>query len=252
MVKSIYLQDGEEIFVDDEDYERVNQYTWMKVYRKKTSKVVQNSESVSLPSFINGKKESYQIKKNNYFTKSNIAHGHPNRYTRAKSNNPTIYKGVRIRDGKYCAEISVDGKKINLGRFDNLDDAAKSYNNGIDEYWDGLGYKNIIGIDNRIKKSNYRTYKNQQNKRNKTSYKGLVYKKDGEGYAIQIKNTHVGYSKSKHIAALMYNKCSTYLYDNDAILNEVPMTDELKEFISNWEIPDKIKALKEGEKDGNI
>ncbi|CRI25904.1 AP2 domain-containing protein (fragment) [Staphylococcus aureus] len=24
------------------------------------------------------------------------------------------------------------------------------------------------------------------------------------------------------------------------------MTDELKEFISNWEIPDKIKALKEG------
>lgn len=26
MVKSIFLQDGEEIFVDDEDYERVNQY----------------------------------------------------------------------------------------------------------------------------------------------------------------------------------------------------------------------------------
>lgn len=36
------------------------------------------------------------------------------------------------------------------------------------------------------------------------------------------------------------------LYGEDAILNDVPMTDELKEFISNWEMPDKIKALKEG------
>ncbi|WP_256123572.1 hypothetical protein [Staphylococcus aureus] len=32
MVKSIFLQDGEEIFVDDEDYERVNQYIWTKSY----------------------------------------------------------------------------------------------------------------------------------------------------------------------------------------------------------------------------
>lgn len=28
MVKSIFLQDGEEILVDDEDYERVNQHIW--------------------------------------------------------------------------------------------------------------------------------------------------------------------------------------------------------------------------------
>ena len=34
LVKSIFLQDGEEIFVDDEDYERVNQHTWFKDYRK--------------------------------------------------------------------------------------------------------------------------------------------------------------------------------------------------------------------------
>ncbi len=45
----------------------------------------------------------------------------------------------------------------------------------------------------------------------------------------------------------MYNKSATYLYDNDAILNEVPITDELEEFISNWEIPKKIKALKRNE-----
>ncbi|MEJ7378713.1 AP2 domain-containing protein, partial [Staphylococcus epidermidis] len=43
--------------------------------------------------------------------------------------------------------------------------------------------------------------------------------------------------------------CMNYLYGSDAILNDVPMTDELKEFITNWEIPDKIKALKEGADD---
>ena len=36
MVKSIFLQDGEEIFVDDEDYERVNQHTWFKDYSDNT------------------------------------------------------------------------------------------------------------------------------------------------------------------------------------------------------------------------
>ena len=47
-------------------------------------------------------------------------------------------------------------------------------------------------------------------------------------------------------ARLVYNKVAMYLHNNDAIINDVPMTDELKEFISNWEIPGRIKALKEG------
>ena len=40
MVKSIFLQDGEEIFVDDEDYERVNQYTWSKNYNGNHRKIL--------------------------------------------------------------------------------------------------------------------------------------------------------------------------------------------------------------------
>ncbi|EQA4763491.1 hypothetical protein ACX3NC_000421 [Staphylococcus pseudintermedius] len=63
MVKSIYLQDGEEIFVDDEDYERVNQFTWHKVYQKNKTRIIQNSKHISLQSYINKKKDSYQIKK---------------------------------------------------------------------------------------------------------------------------------------------------------------------------------------------
>lgn len=36
MVKSIFLQDGEEIFVDDDDYERVNQHIWRKYFKGNT------------------------------------------------------------------------------------------------------------------------------------------------------------------------------------------------------------------------
>lgn len=42
MVKSIFLQDGEEIFVDDEDYERVNQHTWHKSFNGNHRMVMNN------------------------------------------------------------------------------------------------------------------------------------------------------------------------------------------------------------------
>lgn len=73
------------------------------------------------------------------------------------------------------------------------------------------------------------------------------------GYVAQItykrKTYHIGWSKNIYETALMFNKINFYLHGSDVILNDVPMTDELKEFISNWEIPDKIKALK-GEDNG--
>ena len=54
------------------------------------------------------------------------------------------------------------------------------------------------------------------------------------------------YFDSREKAALAYNKIVIFLYGSGVILNKVTMTEELKEFITNWEIPDKIKALKEG------
>ncbi|MUH23519.1 AP2 domain-containing protein, partial [Staphylococcus aureus] len=48
MVKSIFLQDGEEIFVDDEDYERVNQYIWTKSYVDNVRRIHTKTLNVSL------------------------------------------------------------------------------------------------------------------------------------------------------------------------------------------------------------
>ncbi|MCG2177881.1 hypothetical protein K4Q42_12280 [Staphylococcus epidermidis] len=58
----------------------------------------------------------------------------------------------------------------------------------------------------------------------------------------------IGNFNDEKQAALAFNKCSLFLFGKDTKLNNVSMTDELKEFISNWEIPDRIKALKEGAK----
>ena len=248
MVKSIYLQDGEEIFVDDEDYERVSQHTWYKNFNVNSRNII-NMESILLATFI--LKGSFQVVKNNDFTRSNLTtKGSKNRYMRAKTNNISKYKGVTWlkRDKKWRVIIKVEGKNKYLGCFDNEDDAARVYNQAVLDYWDGDGFINVIGEDNRVPIREYK--KNQNIRRGITGYRCVSKDKRRKNTFISEiffnKCRHyLGVFRSKHQAALAYNKCAIYLHGDDAILNDVPITDELKEFIDNWEIPEKIKQLKD-------
>lgn len=257
MVKSIFLQDGEEIFVDDEDYDRVNRYKWYKHYKDNTryihTRIGNERKDVLLTTFI--KKGSFQKIKNNNFTKSNLTKkGNRARWEKPKSNGSSKYKGVSWRKdcNKWTANITVGGKHKRLGVFKTEELAAEAYNKAVDEFWDGEGFKNIIGKDLR-KVRDYFPHKNLNNTRNanKHGYRGIgnhsdmphkfsVRKRiDGKLYTTE-------YFDSKEKAALVYNKIVLYLYGSDAILNKITMTNELEEFISNWEIPKKFKALKEG------
>jgi len=257
MVKSIFLQDGEEIFVDDEDYDRVNQNIWYKHYKGNTryihTRVGDERKDVLLTTFI--KKGSFQKIKNNDFTKPNLTtKGNRARWEKPKSNGSSKYKGVSWRKdcNKWTANITIEGKHKRLGVFKTEELAAKAYNKAVDEFWNGEGFKNIIGKDMR-KVRDYFTHKNLNNTRktNKHGYRGIgnhsdmphkfsVRKRiDGKLYTTE-------YFDSKEKAALVYNKLVLYLYGSDAILNKITMTNELEEFISNWEIPKKFKALKEG------
>ena len=257
MVKSIFLQDGEEIFVDDEDYERVNQHTWFKRYSKNTRNIhtrigVEKSE-ILLTTFIQS--GSFQKIKNNDFTRSNLTtKGNSSKWQKPKFNNSSKYKGVHWHkcSNKWISRIKVEGKFKYLGLFETEDLAASAYNEAVDEYWDGEGFKNILGEDLR-KVRDYFPHKNNKNTRksNKFGYRGVGSRSNmpSKFYAskkIDGKKYYTKYFDSTEKAALAYNKIVLYLYGDDAILNNIPMTDELKEFISNWEIPDKIKALKEG------
>ncbi|TDM39856.1 AP2 domain-containing protein [Macrococcoides goetzii] len=154
MVKSIFLQDGEEIFVDDEDYERVNEYKWTKYFSDDTRIIATkiNGELSRLCTFISG--NAYQILNNNDFTRSNLTDkGKRNRWSRPHKNSTSKYKGVSYykRDNKWTVTIEVDNKKKYLGRYMSEDEAARVYNNAVIEYWSGEGFLNIIGEDNRAK-----------------------------------------------------------------------------------------------------
>lgn len=255
MVKSIFLQDGEEIFVDDEDYERVNQHTWFKDYSHNTRMIgtfLPDRKRISLTNFI--KEKSFQKEKSNNFTKDNLSNKrNHSRWSRPSYKSISKYKGVTWRKNrkKWIAFIKVDEKSKYLGSYNSEDEAAIAYNNAVMEYWGGNGYLNKIGKDERTHRD-YTTYKDRQKRRNKrTEYYGVFLNKNKIGARINYRKNEffIGNFNDKEQAALAFNKCSVFLFGEETKLNEVPMTDELKEFISNWEIPDKIKALKEGADD---
>ena len=60
--------------------------------------------------------------------------------------NTSGYKGVSWskKSGKWRAELKVEGVLKYLGLYENKLDAAKAYNDAIDEYKDGAGFKNPV------------------------------------------------------------------------------------------------------------
>ena len=248
MVKSIYLQDGEEIFVDDEDYKRVSQHVWHKSFNG-NHRMIMNNKSQHLQSYLI--KGCFQKEKNNDFTRTNLTtKGNKSIWQKAKFNNSSRYKGVSWANdrNKWFVKMRIDGKTKNLGHYTSEDEAGRVYNEAVMKFRNGHGYLNIIGEDNRMDERDYKTHKGQLKVRsNKNNLRGIRFRGKKAYPRIIYKNKEVslgGYEKTDK-ACLVYNKCVLYLYGDDAILNDIPMTDELKEFISNWEIPDKIKALKE-------
>ncbi|BAE05689.1 AP2/ERF family transcription factor [Staphylococcus haemolyticus] len=248
MVKSIFLQDGEEIFVDDEDYERVNQYTWTKSYYRDLTKV-SNKKVGSLSNFIIN--DHVQKYKNNDFTKRNLIKKSV-LSKRGCRNTSSIYKGVSWckTKNKWRAYITIQKKRKHLGYFNYETQAAIAYNKAVLKFANGEGYMNVLGKNNNVIEDEYKSPKFQNiTRRTSGKFKGVRYHKRDKLYysTLYINNKlfYIGANKNKDKAALMYNKSIQYI-DSDAILNDVPMTDELKEFIDNWEIPERIKALKEG------
>src|SRR5699024_2155955 len=257
MVKSIYLQDGEEIFVDDEVWEAIKDIMWSKQYTQNTRNILgfANGRIYSLINIIAGEGVTQKVK-NNDFTFANLIRASNHswvRWSKAQFNSTNKYKGVHFDESrnKYIAQIRTDGKNTYLGRFKTEEEAATAYNNAVDKYWNGFGFKNVIGEDNRGMARDYKTYSGRTNQRvGKFGYRGVKKRryKDRHYYTSRIrykgKDYHINQSDSLEKVALAYNKVALFLFQDNYAPNNVPLTDELKEFIDNWEIPKKIKELK--------
>lgn len=138
--KTIELTQGKFAQVDDEDFERLNQYNWYfncgyamrHLYdpiTQKTTKMRMHREIMKAPKgidvdHINGNRLD------NRRENLRLDPDRKNTQNQGLSKNSTSgYKGVSWSKASSCwvARIKVKNKKIHLGLFDTLTDAAKAY-----------------------------------------------------------------------------------------------------------------------------
>ena len=153
MTKEIDLTQGKVALVDDNVYEELVRYNWTADKHRKTCYARRN-----IP--VNGKKvkvymhrQILGLKQGDGTTVDHINHdGLDNRHINLRivshatnlrhrnglqPNNTSGYTGVwwSKQGKKWCAEIKMYGKKIYLGSYKNILDAAKARKRGELKYW---------------------------------------------------------------------------------------------------------------------
>lgn len=158
-MKQIRASGGEIVFVDDEDYDFLNQWKWSTVKGKNKIYAKRN-----LPRGIGSRKAMYMHREvlHNPIGKS-IDHIDGNGLNNQKSNlrvctisqnsmnvpmrhnNISGYKGVswNTRANKYQASIKHDNRSRNLGYFTDPIDAAKAYDIAALKYFGEFAYLNF-------------------------------------------------------------------------------------------------------------
>lgn len=159
-MKEIKLNQGKITIVDDEDFERLNQYRWIVNANKKniyvrrytglingiSKYVLMHREIVNAPKHmqvdhING--NSLDNRKTNLRLCSNKQNNY-NKKNPNKSNKLKI-KGVYFHNKKkkFIAQIQIDKKNIHLGQFNVLGDADSAYRKAEDKYY-GKFSRNLV------------------------------------------------------------------------------------------------------------
>jgi hypothetical protein len=243
MTKEIQLQNGKVVLVDDEDYERANQYHWnIRLQDKILERVTMskwhsgNKENINLAHFVlevsldhnqcvifrNGNRLDHR-KSNLKITTKREAHLR----SRGNGNSTSKYKGVSWSKArkKWIAQVTIGGVRKNLGGFEEEDEAARVYNLAAVQAYGEHTFQNVIGQDNNCKEKN-----SEKNHQPRTIKKGKISK--FRGVTKEINNTkwraaigkdrkHLGYFDSETQAAKAYNKAAKERYGPKAILNEL-------------------------------
>ena len=158
MMKQIPLSQGKFALVDDEDYERVNQYKWC---------ISSNGYAVTNYRDSNGKRKAMKmhrfilnlnkgdslvdhrdtIRINNQKYNLRVASFVENlRNQKINKNNKSGFKGVRLHkpSSLYIAQIGINGKQKHIGYFKCPVEAAKAYNEAAIKYFGEFAQLNEI------------------------------------------------------------------------------------------------------------
>ena len=160
MVKEIPLTKGLVALIDDEDYERVNQYKWYACKNSNTYYVkhtINHHSKFLLHRFILGVKPNEQVDHingnglDNRICNLRITTQSQNLMNRKKFTRlcSSKYKGVCWckQTHKWSAKIQVNGKRKHLGRFLNEDDAGKAYNEAAKKHYGEYARLNQIEVN---------------------------------------------------------------------------------------------------------
>lgn len=147
--------------VDDEDYERINQYKWYpqkigkNIYACRREHITRNKGNYILmhryildyigDSYVDHKDgDGLDNRKENL----RLCTKNQNHYNSCvRSDNTSGYKGVYYHKGakKWMAYITKDQKRIHLGLHKNKEDAAVAYNKAAEEYFGEFARLNVVG-----------------------------------------------------------------------------------------------------------
>ena len=143
----VRLTQGKFAIVDEEDFERVNQYNWFAdrfkhswyAHRVFTENGIR--KNVKMHRFILGESDLYVDHKNgngihNYKSNLRFVSKNQNQYNRRIQDDcNSKYKGVAIKKNRFQSRIMVNNKPINLGYFSDEIEAAKAYDNAAKKYF---------------------------------------------------------------------------------------------------------------------
>jgi hypothetical protein len=151
-MKEIFLNQGKVALVDDEDYGWLMKFKWS-VSREYASRGNGANKKIRMHREIMGAPSSAEVDHINGNTldnrKSNlrvVTHSENMKNRKLNSNSKTGYKGVCYDklNGMYHVTLRYNGKKVFLGRYKNVVDAALAYNRGALEYFGEFARLNEI------------------------------------------------------------------------------------------------------------
>ncbi len=154
-MKYIKLTQGKVVLVDDEDFEKLNQYKWRLAKRGKTIYAqtrFPNSVQILMHRFLMNTPQGMETDHidgdglNNQRNNLRICTHRENSMNQRKRQGTSKYKGVYFRKDrkKWTTRIKVNGRTIHLGNFFEEDKAAMAYNAAAYIYYRNFAKLNKI------------------------------------------------------------------------------------------------------------
>jgi hypothetical protein len=153
-MKEIPLTQGQVAIVDDEDYPELAKYKWLaawmpssQAYRAETKRHGKNTLMHRLilmaPPGTEVDHKDHNPLNNSRSNLRICTRSENRRNSRAVRGSKSGYKGIVLHHGVWETRITVDGKRLYLGRFKDPESAAKAWDQAAIKYHGEFAYTNF-------------------------------------------------------------------------------------------------------------